>query len=284
MGDTSDEYNRVWEYNEAIRKSNPGSAVVVKVVGIEIPLPFFKECCRPILGVDGAHLKGPFPGILLTAIGKDGNKNIFPMSWAIVEVENAKTWTWFLELLVEDIASVAHTVTWVREIEDDVTFMLDRQKGMLDAFSKVILNAETSFNNVLREARAKPSLSLMEWIRQYVMIRCSAKREGLQNFDGVIMPSVVKMIERGMKIVGSMRLTQADLHEFEVDHEGDKFVVNLETKTCGCYRRTLMGIPCWHALACIAKRRLNYEDFVHLAYHVATYATTYTPSFHAIPG
>lgn len=49
-----------------------------------------------------------------------------------------------------------------------------------------------------------------------------------------------------------MRLIQADWHVFEVDYDGDIFVVNLETKTCGCYRWTLTGTPFWHALACIA--------------------------------
>uniref|UniRef100_A0A803M2U3 SWIM-type domain-containing protein n=1 Tax=Chenopodium quinoa TaxID=63459 RepID=A0A803M2U3_CHEQI len=98
------------------------------------------------------------------------------------------------------------------------------------------------------------------------------------------MQSVVKIIERGQKQIWNMRVIQVDLHEFEVDDEQETFVVNLENKTCGCYRWTLMGIPCWHALACIAKRRLNYEDFIHPAYHIATYAATYAPAFHAMPG
>ncbi|XP_056698521.1 uncharacterized protein [Spinacia oleracea] len=145
-------------------------------------------------------------------------------------------------------------------------------------------NCCESFNNVLKDARTKPILSLMEWIRRYVMMRCCAKRQGLKNFEGTIMPSVVKMIERGQKEIYNMRLIQADLHVFEVQHGGDCFVVNLENKSRGCYRWTLMGIPCWHALACLSQRRLDYEDYVHQAYHVATYAKTYAPKFNAMPG
>ncbi|KAL2897843.1 Retrotransposon-derived protein PEG10 [Bienertia sinuspersici] len=81
-----------------------------------------------------------------------------------------------------------------------------------------------------------------------------------------------------------MRVNQVDLHEFEVDHEEDSFVVNLEQKKCGCYRWNLLGIPCWHALACIQLRRLNFEDFIHHAYHVETYAKAYAPAFRAMPG
>lgn len=43
------------------------------------------------------------------------------------------------------------------------------------------------------EARSIPVLSLMEWIRRYMM---QAKREGLSQFDGLIMPCVMKMIQR----------------------------------------------------------------------------------------
>ena len=59
-----------------------------------------------MLAVDGAHLKGQFPGVLLTAVGKDGNNNILPVAWAVVETENAENWTWFLNLLVEDLRLV----------------------------------------------------------------------------------------------------------------------------------------------------------------------------------
>ena len=49
-------------------------------------------------------------------------------------------------------------------------------------------NCCESFNNVLREARGKPIISLMEWIRRYVMQRCAAEREGLNQIKGVVMP------------------------------------------------------------------------------------------------
>uniref|UniRef100_A0A803N9D6 Uncharacterized protein n=1 Tax=Chenopodium quinoa TaxID=63459 RepID=A0A803N9D6_CHEQI len=41
---------------------------------------------------------------------------------------------------------------------------------------------------------------------------------------------------------------------------------------------------CYHALGCIAKRRLQYEEFVHKAYHVSTYASTHAPIFKAMLG
>ena len=98
--------------------------------------------CRPILGVDGAHLKGQFPGILLTAVGKDGNNNIFHVAWAVIETKNEETWTWFLQLLNDGLSSVASSTSWVEERGKSVTFISDRQKVLLQHlfnFAKLLL-------------------------------------------------------------------------------------------------------------------------------------------------
>ncbi|XP_074271440.1 uncharacterized protein LOC141595375 [Silene latifolia] len=113
-GNGKDQYGRVWDYAAEIRKSKQGSSAFVVCDNIDRPPPIFKRLyiclqackegflkgCRPILGVDGCHLRGPYPGICLVAVGKDGNNNIFPVAWAVVEVENTDSWKWFLELLV----------------------------------------------------------------------------------------------------------------------------------------------------------------------------------------
>ncbi|KAH9612810.1 hypothetical protein KSS87_010045, partial [Heliosperma pusillum] len=54
------------------------------------------------------------------------------MAWAIVEVENRDSWTWFLDLLVKDIEPTL----------GNITFMSDRQKGLVEAFATVVPNAE----------------------------------------------------------------------------------------------------------------------------------------------
>lgn len=59
--------------------------------------------CGPVLGIDGCFLKGLVKGELLTAIGRDGNDQMFPVAWAVVEAENVVTWGWFLRLLRQDL-------------------------------------------------------------------------------------------------------------------------------------------------------------------------------------
>ncbi|XP_057523999.1 uncharacterized protein LOC130803814 [Amaranthus tricolor] len=378
--EVNEEYSRVWDYAEAIRRFNPGSTAIVKCIGIDTPPPLFQRMyicltackegfiagCRPIIGVDGAHLKGKFPGVLLTAVGKDGNNNIFPIAWAVVETENVETWTWFLNLLVEDLRSVTASSSWVQAEVEAFTFMSDRQKGLVEALNSVVPECEIrfccrhiwanfkikfpgelfkqhfwsaaraynknhfdremnviknisvdayeylaaipakhwsrhafcsrsksgmllnnvceSFNNVLVEARGKPIISLMEWIRRYVMQRSAAKRDGLSNFDGVLMPAITKMIEKHAKEIYGLRVIPVDVIEFEVDDIDDSYVVNLANKTCHCGSWDLIGIPCKHVVACIVLRKLDANDYVHEAYLIDTYRKTYSPKFYGMPG
>ncbi|KAM0033435.1 putative MULE transposase domain-containing protein [Helianthus debilis subsp. tardiflorus] len=63
----------------------------------------FKALRRDFLGLDGALMKGPFPGQILTAVGVDCNNGLYPVCYAIVESESLSSWTWFLELLGDDL-------------------------------------------------------------------------------------------------------------------------------------------------------------------------------------
>ena len=48
--------------------------------------------CRPIICLDGCHIKTKYGGQILTAVGIDTNGCIFPITIRIVEVESLVTW------------------------------------------------------------------------------------------------------------------------------------------------------------------------------------------------
>ncbi|GJS26793.1 hypothetical protein Tco_0487413 [Tanacetum coccineum] len=54
----------------------------------------FRAYRRDLLGLDGAFIKGPFPGQVLAAIGLDSNNGIYPLSYALVEAESKSSWCW----------------------------------------------------------------------------------------------------------------------------------------------------------------------------------------------
>ena len=116
-GKLTEHYGRVWDYADELLRSNPGSTCKVGVTSNPDGKNYFSrfyicfkslsECwkrgCRRVIGLDGCFLKGQVKGELLTAIGRDANNQVFPIAWAVVEVENKDNWSWFLELLKDDL-------------------------------------------------------------------------------------------------------------------------------------------------------------------------------------
>lgn len=145
-GDYKAQYGLLRDYCDELLRSNPGSTVKLDVerecdpsssirqfrriyVCFGALKAGFKACGRNILGLDGCFMKGPYPGQILTAVGVDSNNGIYPVAYAVVESECISSWTWFLEILGDDL-----------DLQQGLnfTFISDRQKVMflfnLDSF------------------------------------------------------------------------------------------------------------------------------------------------------
>ena len=67
------------------------------------------EHCRLVLSIDGTHLYRKYKGMLLIAIGCDGNNQLFLLAFSITGCENIDSWGWFL-------ACIRNRVTQQKEI------------------------------------------------------------------------------------------------------------------------------------------------------------------------
>ncbi|XVF50727.1 hypothetical protein PTKIN_Ptkin04bG0125900 [Pterospermum kingtungense] len=56
----------------------------------------FRNCCRPVIVVDGTHLKGKYKGTMFVAASKDGDEHVFPLAFGIGDKKSDNSWTWFL--------------------------------------------------------------------------------------------------------------------------------------------------------------------------------------------
>ncbi|XP_019184396.1 PREDICTED: uncharacterized protein LOC109179346 [Ipomoea nil] len=151
-GEAMDFFNKIWDYKLEIQKRNPRTSVEVKETDLLydgrprfLRMYFCWEAskdgykfCRKLIGVDGCHLKSKFGGILVTAVGIDGNDSIFPLAYALVEGETKESWSWFLKFLKRDLEITT-------EDQHELTFISDKQKGLLPAFEAVLPHASHRF-------------------------------------------------------------------------------------------------------------------------------------------
>ncbi|KAK8595240.1 hypothetical protein V6N13_123120 [Hibiscus sabdariffa] len=110
-GKHKSQYSRLYDYLVELRFSNPVTTTVCKLDDkvferVYICLQACKEgfkACRPIICLDGCHLKGYDQGHILVAVGIDANDCIYPIAYAVIDSENNSSWSWFLEMLAEDL-------------------------------------------------------------------------------------------------------------------------------------------------------------------------------------
>ncbi|XP_011093261.1 uncharacterized protein LOC105173270 [Sesamum indicum] len=143
------QFTKLWDYAEELRKTNLGSTVVLGIndengqnrfekfyVCFSALKQGFLGGCRPVICVDGCHLKGPHKGILLTTVGVDPNNNLYPIAYLVIQRESTNTWEWFLTVLKHDVCI---------QRDSEYTFMSNKQKGLIQAFQSVFPNTAHRF-------------------------------------------------------------------------------------------------------------------------------------------
>ncbi|KAK9986246.1 hypothetical protein SO802_031197 [Lithocarpus litseifolius] len=153
IGDQAAHFTNIREYCAELLRTNSGSSVLLNVVMANLPIeeierpertlcPLFQRlyvcldackkgfvACRPFIGVDACHLKGHYGGQLMTAVATDPNNQLFPLTFAIVEVEMKDSWAWFILKLISDINASS---------KRRLTFISNQQKGLIPTFEELM--------------------------------------------------------------------------------------------------------------------------------------------------
>ncbi|WMV48790.1 hypothetical protein MTR67_042175 [Solanum verrucosum] len=297
LGDWKLEFSRLLDYADMIKSTNPGSSCWVRtdnetVNGLHL-FKYFYVCfaalkngwlegCRKIIGLDGCFLKGACRGELLVAVGKNGNNQMYPIAWAVVDQETKHSWSWFLNYLIEDL-----------QLGDGsgITVMSDMQKGLEVAVEVLLPNAERRMcarhiwanwqkrwrGEERRKAfwRHKSVISMLEDIRHKMMDRHGDMIKFVDTWIGDISPMARLILEENKEIGRTLRVNWNHDIGFEIQEEEYRHIIDMTRKTCSCRLWQLRGIPCQHAVCALYHIGQEPEDYVEHWYKKDTFLRAY---------
>ncbi|XP_021759165.1 uncharacterized protein LOC110724075 [Chenopodium quinoa] len=305
-----------WQLSESIPRVNLFTSVFISFAG---QWKGFLAGCRPLIGVDGAHLKGNYGGILLFAVGLDGNNEIYPIALAIVSVEDKESWSYFFWHLY-NIVKQSNRQHW--------TIISDRQKRVDLALKDVWPDAKRryccrhlsrnykkefpvslmytlfwracnatnkfTFRKAMERLQkeggedvmvwCRPVLTLLEGIRRVCMVRIASRHERAQGWeDNDLCPKIAKLVRDISKATSTCRAFQSSPGEYEI-HEGrSQFPLNLNQNICSCGAWQVSGIPCRHAVRAMLHAKVDPHNYVSSWYSARTYKQVYNFVIHPIP-
>lgn len=139
MGTMVGSYSLIPPYLALLQASNEGTTCFWESTDVEGGGSRFKYCfvaygvsisgyaaMRKVVVVDGTTLKGKFGGCLLSASAQDGNFQVFPLAFAVVDSENDDAWEWFFQKLQTFVYNVPELV-----------FISDRHASISSGLRKV---------------------------------------------------------------------------------------------------------------------------------------------------
>lgn len=139
LGSMAGSYALMPAYMGLLQMTNPGSICVLEKTETTEGCMLFKYAfiafaasvrgymyMRKVIILDGTSLKGKYGGCLMSASAQDGNFQIFPLAFGIVDSENDASWEWFLTQLKSFVMDSAQLV-----------FVSDRHGSIYNAIAKV---------------------------------------------------------------------------------------------------------------------------------------------------
>ncbi|KAG8377309.1 hypothetical protein BUALT_Bualt08G0019900 [Buddleja alternifolia] len=308
VGLDSKQYDLLWDYCETVRARNPGSLILLKK----------KENVEPPnlirLGRDG---NGNMVPIVIAVVQVENYESWKWFLSVLLEdiggMDSASKWTFISDRqeglieVVSELAPYAEHRFCLRHMYESFkrrykTSLLkdlfwraasSANKHDFEMCMKRIELADPKIDeNVKTTAEWLREIPFQHWCRAY--FRTSCKSDILVNnlyeegrdvtYAGVVCPNILKKINKQSEVARNCTARFCGGMEFEVDRLLDKYVVDLDRKTCTCGMYQLNGYPCCHAYAAITNKRNDVEDYVDVCYKKETYLKVYEYMIHVVPG
>ncbi|KAK7270317.1 hypothetical protein RIF29_23370 [Crotalaria pallida] len=146
-GSFEEGYRLLPQYCDQLKRSNPGSIALVYgnpadgcfqrlFISFQASIHGFLNACRPIIGLDCVPLRSKYLGTLILAAGFDGEGDLYPLAFGVVNEEVDDNWMWFLSELHSLLETNAENMP-------RLTILSNRHKSIVDG---VEINFPTAFH------------------------------------------------------------------------------------------------------------------------------------------
>ncbi|KAJ1425556.1 Zinc finger, PMZ-type [Sesbania bispinosa] len=187
QGSYKEAYGQLPFFCEKLMEANPGSLAIYTTkedssfdrlfVSFHASLYGFEQGCRPLIFLDSIPLKSKYQGALLAATAADADDGVFPVAFAIVDVESDDSWHWFL-LQLKSVLSTSCPITFVADRENGLKISIaEIFEGSFHAYCLRYLT-EQLFRD-LKELYSHEVKRLM--IEDLYAAAYASKPEGFQN-------------------------------------------------------------------------------------------------------
>ncbi|XP_059310258.1 uncharacterized protein LOC132061459 [Lycium ferocissimum] len=318
-GDPADSYKKLPAYIYILDKTYPRSLVKMhKSPGNEFMYLFVSlkafikgfECCRPIVVVDGAHLKSTYNGTFVLASTLDGAGNILPLAYGVIDSENNKSWTWFFELFKKAygvrqnmcVVSDRHESAYTHDEFDKLIekignvdirvkrYLEDAERDKWSRFYSPVNRGWTMTSNIpecingkLVTIRELHIFDFLEEVRKmFGRWNCTNRKDGTYTFT-TLMRRYQEMLSINEYNSIRMRVEASTEYVYTVNDGPRRFIIDLKKKTCSCRMFQLDEIPCSHAWAVLKNKNLTANAYCSEVFKPETVVNTYDVPVDPLP-
>ncbi|KAH9658117.1 SWIM-type domain-containing protein [Citrus sinensis] len=266
-GDHVESFNSLWDYANVIKQQMSRALALLKVTKHDtlankcrfqrFTMSFldlrdgFKEGCRPFIGLDDYHLKGPFEGIFLSTVSLDTNQKIFPIAMCALELRD-EFWR-AVRASSKDVFVKA--MNGIRKIDED-SFQwlrkLNPKHWSVQAFAKFVKCNHTT-NNMTE------IIALVKYIKKRMMKAIIERRQTCLKWPSDVPAFINKKMNNMLKVSRNYHVIPTSDALYEVEIGQEFYIVNLDEHTCSCGLWQISGLPCKRVMPCIAHIRATYE-------------------------
>ncbi|KAH9662769.1 SWIM-type domain-containing protein [Citrus sinensis] len=281
-GNPAESYNLLLKYSHVLTTANEGTVTHLEqdgdgnflyyFVALGSSIKGFMQYIRPVIAVDGTHLKGLYRGSMFVATCLDGNNQLYPLAIGIMDSENNDAWEWFMIKL--------HGVIGDRP---ELVIISDRCIAIRRAVLKVFHNATHGVCFYHVKAKAYGHEEFKRQLEGLWMIHsgaadylennvgtCNWPRSQFEGRRKIMAESMTtrlttwadEIVTERRTIAERMIVRPVSLHRFQVIGGGLKEgLVDLQKRTCSCRVFQLDQLVCAHAIAACLTHRV---DFINL--------------------